>query len=602
MPIFEYQNYASPYVNSIAQVIGRQNDPYAEAARIKGDLAARAIEAGGAANAGLMRGLFGTVSDLADKTYNAYQTAPKREAEKLALDRARKLAAGETLLDQVASVNAGRGTEPLPPGAAGPQVPSIVTSEGLYDIPKINQFLASSGYTSLAPELIKGLEQTNASITQLNVTKQKLADHQTMVRGDAAHLALGVIERGKGTVSPTEAVNLVMQPGIGGLTPEQISDFHATFDTLAPDQQLQYLQSQRAAADLLDKKEAATEYGRLGRYDTTPVGAAPRKANFEQTQITLDRGDGKGPQPVVVDHDKTTNKYFWPGTQTEVPIPAGSATPYKAPNEPARGQQAEFRINTPQGPKDVKGVFLPTDTGGRYMYDVNGDGKLEDVTALRVPPQPPASVQLHQQIEREWSPEQIDFYARQVKEDASKWNLVPTTVRDRVGQRIATLGGDITKISESSRLMAEMAKEILPHMPEIQDEAKRLAQLNLLGPIGGRWRDFMAGKIGAGELAGGSTEAAELIGKFRTNAGLLKTAVARAHGGARGGGSPTMLEHMNSLFGSDTADLSTLTGELSAFTDWMQGYSNMLPSSLPDAGTAAPGQPLQVGGFTVTIK
>lgn len=252
---------------------------------------------------------------------------------------------------------------------------------------------------------------------------------------------------------------------------------------------------------------------------------------------------------------------------------------YGRPSAP-EAQHASFLYNG----RPTLGSFVPGPTGGKFLLQ-NGQ------EAIGAQPMPAASVQIQNAKDNAWSPDQIDFYANAVKRDASQWNLVPSDVKDRVARRIADIGGDITKISESSRQMSEMAKEVLPHISTIQQEADALNKLGLLGPIGSRWRDFLAGKVGAGELAGGNKQAAELIGKFKVDTGLLKTAVARAHGGARGGGSPMMLQHMNDMFGAEKADLSTLTGELNGFKDWMQGYAAMAPGGNAPAPTAPPGGP-----------
>jgi hypothetical protein len=84
----------------------------------------------------------------------------------------------------------------------------------------------------------------------------------------------------------------------------------------------------------------------------------------------------------------------------------------------------------------------------------------------------------------------------------------------------------------------------------------------------------VAGKVGAGELAGGNPENARLIGQFQANIMLLQTAVARAHAGARGAGNVTLLQHMEKIMPGTAADLPTLMGSLDAVGGWMQTYAD----------------------------
>lgn len=221
--------------------------------------------------------------------------------------------------------------------------------------------------------------------------------------------------------------------------------------------------------------------------------------------------------------------------------------------------------------KPTELVFHPSKGG---IYTLPGSADAIDPKRLGVIP--PASVQIQNMTASQWTDDQIDFYAKQVKQDASKMNLIAgldKTIRARIERRIADLGGNVSKLTSSSRTMKEMATEVLPHIDRIQAEAEELNKLGLLGPISSRWREFVSGKIGAGEFAGGNAETAKLIGRFRADAGLLQTAVMKAHVGARG--SSQLLDHFSDLLGAEKADISTFTGELSGFKDWMKDYSKM---------------------------
>lgn len=183
----------------------------------------------------------------------------------------------------------------------------------------------------------------------------------------------------------------------------------------------------------------------------------------------------------------------------------------------------------------------------------------------------------------------VDYWVKQIQNDPTQWNMLNSNkpLQQAVQAGLAKAGTDLNKLTSQSRVMSETAKEILPHIGNVEAEAAQLDKLGLIGPIGGRWRDFVAGRIGAGELAGGNAENAKLIGKFKTDVGLLMTAVARAHGGARGGGSPAMLEHMKELMDAAGKDLPTFQGNLAGVRDWMQGYADMTATGGPRGGAKA---------------
>lgn len=131
------------------------------------------------------------------------------------------------------------------------------------------------------------------------------------------------------------------------------------------------------------------------------------------------------------------------------------------------------------------------------------------------------------------------------------------------------------KIDQQTRAMASMAREILPNIKRIREEAAAIDAAGLMGPVGSRWREFVTGTLHANELAT-DTETARLLGKFQTDIGLLRTATARAHGGARGGGSPQMLQHMKEIIGAQ-GDLPSFLGNMDALDSWMQDYAEMVP-------------------------
>jgi hypothetical protein len=140
------------------------------------------------------------------------------------------------------------------------------------------------------------------------------------------------------------------------------------------------------------------------------------------------------------------------------------------------------------------------------------------------------------------------------------------------------------KLLASDQQMKNAAKQVLPHIQEIRNMADQLNQRGLIGPVGSRWGDFVAGKIGSGELAAGDAEGAKLLGRFRSELKLLQSASARAHAGARGAGSESLLKAMEQVIAGGT-DMPTFMGSLDGLQSFMEGYSRL-------------GEPIEEGGPT----
>lgn len=125
------------------------------------------------------------------------------------------------------------------------------------------------------------------------------------------------------------------------------------------------------------------------------------------------------------------------------------------------------------------------------------------------------------------------------------------------------------------------ASNVLAHVQDVEQEAEAIDKMGLMGPVGGRWADFMAGRVGAGELAAGNPQAAELLGQFRADVGLLKSGMAMVHGGARGGGSPAIAARMDALINADKMDLSLFKGATSSFRKWLTTYAGDKATTTP---------------------
>lgn len=125
------------------------------------------------------------------------------------------------------------------------------------------------------------------------------------------------------------------------------------------------------------------------------------------------------------------------------------------------------------------------------------------------------------------------------------------------------------------KVRANTAGKVGSHIDQVRQEAAELDSLGALGPIAGRWNNFLIKGLGSAELAGYSPEVRQKIQKFRTDVGLLQSGVAMVHGGVRGGGSPMLIKRFEDYMNANQMDLPELYGGLDSFRDWMNGYSDM---------------------------
>lgn len=152
-------------------------------------------------------------------------------------------------------------------------------------------------------------------------------------------------------------------------------------------------------------------------------------------------------------------------------------------------------------------------------------------------------------------------------------------LQDQVRKALIADGGHITINTASTRQLSETAHALMPKLDEtiaLLNDPKVAAKL---GPVIGRWNEFKAGKIGAGDP--------DFI-KIRTLLGLEQTGIARAHIGARG--SQQLKEKFESLFNSDKMDANTLKVALETAQDFLRGYEQANPKYNRQANAAGAGE------------
>ncbi len=172
-------------------------------------------------------------------------------------------------------------------------------------------------------------------------------------------------------------------------------------------------------------------------------------------------------------------------------------------------------------------------------------------------------------------PEMVAGYVRQVVKGDLPLQGVPAATRGAVVKALASTGQDITKLTAQGKQMKETATVLLPMIDKVQSLATQVDKMGLMGTVGGRWRSLVSGESSASNLSGLTPAQKQIVGEFASAGGLLITGIARAHGGARAGGSPQMIEHLGKLMDASTKDLPTFIGNLNGERDFMENYAHM---------------------------
>ena len=171
-------------------------------------------------------------------------------------------------------------------------------------------------------------------------------------------------------------------------------------------------------------------------------------------------------------------------------------------------------------------------------------------------------------------------------------------------------------LTSSNRTMKTGAQNVKSHIPRILELAKELdtrtgvvngIRVPLMGVFGSRVREAFAkiGAVPAGEYAAGFANPMDayaqsfdnelnklinedpslrddvLVAEFASNLSLLASGAGRVHGGARGGGSITMINYMKSVV-SATSNYAQFIGRMRAVDDWMTTYADMGESDTSD--------------------
>lgn len=162
-------------------------------------------------------------------------------------------------------------------------------------------------------------------------------------------------------------------------------------------------------------------------------------------------------------------------------------------------------------------------------------------------------------------------------------------------KRLADLDVTPNNVSNSIRERAILARGVLSHLGDINKLIDQADREGDLGVVATRWNDFINDKLGSDPTK------SQIFSKLRSEQGFLSTAAAMAHGGLRGGSSPSMVSHWQQIL--EAKDAKTLKSKLSALTDWMTTYANMVPTSSNavkgNQAGATPGTPVPANPTTI---
>lgn len=138
------------------------------------------------------------------------------------------------------------------------------------------------------------------------------------------------------------------------------------------------------------------------------------------------------------------------------------------------------------------------------------------------------------------------------------------------------------------RTRKNMADTVKEHVPQAMALIEEADQKGLLGPIMGRWSDFLANRLGST----GDQDTDDLMGQLAFTMSGLRTGFANVHGGARGGGSIQMTEMWKAIYDSKFMSKDRLMGALKAEQDWLAKYGSQPKGAAPPQD---PNDPLSLG-------
>lgn len=133
-----------------------------------------------------------------------------------------------------------------------------------------------------------------------------------------------------------------------------------------------------------------------------------------------------------------------------------------------------------------------------------------------------------------------------------------------------------TRTPAALRVVGETAQSALDKISSLRTQIAELDKAGMLGPLMGRWNEFVLGTW-RGEGLITTPERARLFSDFHSNLSLMRSALAMTHAGRRLG--PQIMAYFEGVIPTGAADRSILNGALDATERWLEGYAAMSPTT-----------------------
>ena len=164
---------------------------------------------------------------------------------------------------------------------------------------------------------------------------------------------------------------------------------------------------------------------------------------------------------------------------------------------------------------------------------------------------------------------EVAFWAKASLDDPKNFTLIQRNkvLAQAVTAKLAEGGVTPLHVTAQIKDMAMRAGSIMKHADVVRSTIDGLDAKGQLGPLASRWNEFMTGTYGKGPE----------FEKLRANVKLLMSGMGMVHGGARGGGSITMVKNFESVLNVAKMDTATLKSGVDVFHDWLKGYAELAP-------------------------
>ncbi len=258
-----------------------------------------------------------------------------------------------------------------------------------------------------------------------------------------------------------------------------------------------------------------------------------------------------------------------------VPDLAGAKVPTSTFNEIIKQKNPKLQLSPMQNPDGTTGLYsVNLETGEKIKV---GDAK----SGLLSPEEEAQKIRIASAAYNSRNPEldagDVKYIADQVDNDPTGTiltKLVGTNqkLRQQVVHELNGRDSDLRVLTASTRQLGETAHELMPNFDHALEILNDNGVKQAMGPLGSRWQEFLAGKIGTSDPAFRGIDPATIskMNDLRTFVSLLQTGTARAHVGARG--SAALQTKFENMFNSNKMDATTLRDALSSTKDFLGTY------------------------------